>query len=70
MQKYATMPKRPSAAYYDYDADAVIDNPTPTVFEHDHAPQETGLLNASGQELFRMSDRRGIGFLAREGWGG
>lgn len=32
------------------------------VIEQDHAPVDTGLLDASGNKLFRVEERRPIGF--------
>jgi hypothetical protein len=38
------------------------DRPTATVYEPDDAPQETGLLDALGNPLFRVVDRAPLGF--------
>ena len=68
MTRYVAM--RPRADYYDETSDAVIQANRPMLHETDHAPAATGLLDASGNELFRVHDKRAMGFLAREGWGG
>lgn len=66
-RREATVPRyvthrdaRPRADWADF-GDSVSRINT-TVFEQDDEPQPTGLLNANGDELYRVQDRPRMGF--------
>ena len=59
MNRYIT---KPHARWCD-DLECEVAEPGPlVVFEPDGDPQPTGLLDAHGNELYRVSDRRPIGY--------
>lgn len=66
MPRYIAMARRPKA-YEDEWHDGSEGLTTITVHESDDGPQDTGLLDAHGTPLFRMSDRQPIGFYMRGG---
>lgn len=54
--------RRVRAAYWDDDLGAVVSTPDSiTVIESDRAPVDTGLLDASGVTVFRVTDREPVG---------
>lgn len=58
--RYVT--KRPRAGYEAEYGEFWDDAHGVTVFEADDGPQETGLLDAHGNPLYRLVERRPIGF--------
>ena len=64
-RRYIVHPRRPRTAWFD-DEDDMVYVSTPQsllVYLKDDEPQETGLLDAQGNELFRDDERDPIGFL-------
>lgn len=60
MPKYTT--KRPRARWCDEIEMDVMDPAPLTVYEPDDEPAPTGLLDAQGNELFRVRERNPIGY--------
>lgn len=60
MPRYVAM--RPRSGYDPDSMEAWDDAHGITVFDPDDAPVETGLLDANGNPLYRINDRRPIGF--------
>lgn len=53
-------------AWFDFGHDEIAtESQTLTVFEPEDEVRPTGILNADGDELFSVSERLPIGFLAR-----
>ncbi len=68
--RYVAMAKapstRPQGGYYDYSVgDHVLMPESCTVMEADKSPMETGLLDASGNWLYRVQETVKIGFQLR-----
>ena len=59
MKRYITKPR---AVWVSELEEECPDMPALTVFEPDGEPQPTGILDAQGNELFRMLERKPIGF--------
>lgn len=63
MPRYVAIARKPKASYFDGDLGCEIHAPEHlTIYEAEDAPRDTGLLDANGTPLYRMSDRQPIGF--------
>jgi hypothetical protein len=68
--RYTTLPglkpAAPRASYYDSAVDDYIHMPdSVTIFEQDNAPVYSGLLNASGEALYKVEEKVKLGFHIR-----
>lgn len=61
MPKYVAIRPR-SARWSDIVEDDVMDDVC-TVYEEDDYPTETGLVDATGTPIYRLSEKRPIGYL-------
>jgi hypothetical protein len=64
MIRYISLAVRPRVWTSDQDY-AQPDRPSVTVWERDTTPEPTGLLDAAGVPIYRVEDRRSIGFRNR-----
>lgn len=60
--KYVPMTRRPKAHWDIWEKPATIDT-TMTVYEREEEPEDTGLLDETGTPLYRMPEKRKIGYL-------
>jgi len=56
------MTRRPKAHWDIWEKPATIDT-TMTVYEREEEPEDTGLLDETGTPLYRMPEKRKIGYL-------
>jgi hypothetical protein len=63
MSRYVPIPRRLSPARAEWDDPEPVMTTT-TVYAEDDAPRETGLLDANGTPLYRVSDKVRMGFIA------
>jgi|AACY02.16.fsa_nt_gi hypothetical protein len=63
-RRYTICPRRPRSDWLDENDIAYVNPPQPlTIYLDDDKPEETGLFDAQGNELFRTNERDQIGFL-------